>query len=377
MGPRNTLSSMPLRVVLVALCVLLLSPGAARAQSSIEGLQGWLQAVVLLEAGPSICAGVLVDDQGTVATAYHCVASGRRPKVSTREGLSGVGRLVATDARNDLALLRVVELAGQPSLAVRSEPLVQGETVWALGHPFGTEDGRGRAYEGLLRWSVSEGITSAVGPRLVQVDAALNPGNSGGPMVDGQGRVVGISSRKLRADNIGFIVPGALVQALIDGEHRRLPGGQYGLGLTAWLPSTIDQATSVGVVVSASLRDSLVLSLGGAVPVGQNWLAAERGQSTWLSAELGLSGRVRVGRGRWSTAADLGPMLLLRSSLSGEVVDTRVSLLHAAPSLQPSAQLRLELGGSALRWVVPFDGTQPAGLYLAIDVGFPGVIGTF
>jgi hypothetical protein len=369
---------MALRVVLAALCLLVLPPATAWAQSAdTERLQDWMQAVVLLETGPSVCAGVLVDAQGTVATAYHCVASGRRPKVSTRDGLSGVGRLVATDARNDLALVRVDELSGQPSLEVREAALVQGERVWALGHPFGNEDSRGRAYEGLLRWSVSEGITSAVGPRLVQIDAALNPGNSGGPVVDEQGRVVGVASRKLRADNIGFIVPGALVLSLVEGERRKLPGGQYGLGLTAWLPSTIDQPTSIGVVASASLRDSLVLSLGGAIPFGQNWMALERGQASWVSAELGLSGRVRVGRGRWSTAADLGPMLLMKSTMTGEVLAERVSLLHASPSVQPAAQLRLELGGSALRWVVPFEGTRPSGLFLAIDVGFPGVIGTF
>ena len=148
----------------------------------------WLDAVVLLLDGPALCAGVVVNPTGVVATAYHCVAAGGHPVVEWRDGTRARGTVYARDPARDLALVRV-ERSGLVALEVREDDPVVGERVYGMGHPYGNATvGR---LEGVLRWSVTEGIVSAVGPWVIQTDTALNPGNSGGPVVDAQGRVTG------------------------------------------------------------------------------------------------------------------------------------------------------------------------------------------
>ncbi|MCB9791665.1 MAG: trypsin-like peptidase domain-containing protein [Alphaproteobacteria bacterium] len=147
---------------------LLASLAAGAAQPEAPGpdqIASWLDAVVVVVTGPSLCAGALIDELGTVATAYHCVSSGRRPELETRDGVKVVGRILATDPKADLALVSAPELAGRSWLLVREEAPRPGEAVWALGHPFGTETERSEVFEGLLRWSVTRGIVSAVGER--------------------------------------------------------------------------------------------------------------------------------------------------------------------------------------------------------------------
>ena len=344
----------------------------AWASPDVDAMRGQ---VVRLVNGPGLCAGVLVDDQGTIATAYHCVSSGRRTAVETFDGVEAVAKVVATDPRNDLALIVAEDLAGLPYAEVRRDPVVVGEEVWAVGHPYGTTAMRG-AYEDLLNWSVSRGIVSASGPRLIQVDAALNPGNSGGPLFDEDGHVIGIASRKLRADNIAFAGTGALLGELMDGPHRKPPGGAYGVGLTLHLPSSVASSTSVGVQASVDVRDTLVLSASGAFPVGQRWQAVSVGHSSWVLSEATLSGRVRAGRGPWSTAVDLGGGFLVQGQLAAVVADGTVRTAPGIPVFAPMAQMRIEMGGSALRWmVVPYPDRVTVGI--SVDLGWPGTLGVF
>ena len=103
-------------VLLRTLLLMGLLGSSARAHESgaPPELDSWLDAVVLLVTGPAWCSGVLIDDQGTVATAYHCVASGMRPRVRTRDGEQFVGKSIAWAPADDLALLSVPDLAGRP-----------------------------------------------------------------------------------------------------------------------------------------------------------------------------------------------------------------------------------------------------------------------
>lgn len=351
-----------------------LATGLAVAEPVPSDVPAMQARTVRLVNGPGLCAGVLIDDQGTIATAYHCVSTGRRTSVETWEGETAIAKVVSTDPRNDLALLSAPDLAGSVWAPVRTEPLAAGETVWAVGHPFGTAGDRG-AYAGLLNWTVTRGIASAVGPRLIQVDTALNPGNSGGPLFDDEGQVVGIASRKLRADNIAFAATGQLVDELMSEPYRKLPGGSYGVGLALHLPSGLASATSVGVTGRVDVRDTLVLAVGGAVPIGQRWQAASVGTSEWILADAGLYGRARFGRGAWSTALDVGGGVLVQGQLAA-TVDSTLRTTPGLPVVRPVAQARLELGGSAIRWMVsPDDGGVDVGI--SIDIGFPGTLGAY
>lgn len=362
--------------LLLCASILALLP-MARAEVGPDEVDDWQQSVVLLGIGPSICAGVLIDELGLVATAYHCIASGRRPEVETRSGLSGLGRVVAQDASNDLALVRVDELAGQPHLAVRSRALRAGEPVWALGHPHGVRDGTG-LLDGLLRWSVSQGIVSAVGSRMVQIDAAVNPGNSGGPLVDEDGQVVGIVSRKLRADNVAFAATGARLARLADKEATGLKiwGGELAVGLSGTLPADLGVAPSAGASLEARVRDRVLAGLVIDAPLGARWLALRAGSATWVAGEAYAATRLRVGRGAWSTTLDLGATALWLGGEAAAVDDTIVTVTPLRPSLQPAGLVRLGLSGTFVRVaLVPADtGLQT---WMGLELAWPGVLATF
>ncbi len=171
-------------------------------------------AVVLLVQGPGTCAGAFVDDQGTVATAYHCVTVGGRPRVTTFDGREALGRVTRVDVRQDLALVEVPDLAGSPSIPLRDGPAEVGSRVQVIGHPFGARRPVGFV-EGTLRWAVSEGVLSAVGSRSLQFTAPINPGNSGGPLLDEEGQLLGVVSRALGGAGIGFAARAEGVAAFI------------------------------------------------------------------------------------------------------------------------------------------------------------------
>ncbi len=311
--------------------------------------------------------GVLVDDTGTVVTAYHCVASGRRPTVTARDGTEARGRVLRTAPRDDLAVLEVPELAGHPFLSLREAPAEQGEEVWALGHP-----------SGLLRWSVSRGIVSAVGERLIQVDAPVNPGNSGGPVVDADGRILGITSRKLRADNIGFLAPSSAVRALLDSEDRPFPiGGSYGAHAVALMPVDFGTAPSLGLGVHVAFRDTFVFTAHGAYALGVNWMAAELGRARWTGLEVLGAARVRVGRGRFSTSLDAGGGLAVTFGRTGAVEDGQLDLRSEPAGLHPLVYARAELFGVGVRVSEVRHGPGDWALVVALETGLGGPLGTF
>lgn len=278
-------------------------------------VDAWLDSLVLLQVGPSLCAGVVLaeeaEDPGgasavmpgaataavgappatprTVATAYHCVASGLRPLVRFRDGSDAPGRVIARDPAHDLALVEVDTRL--PGLPLRADTPAVGEPLYALGHPFG--QATGGKLENLLVWSVSRGIVSGVGPWLVQTDAPMNPGNSGGPLVDEQGRVIGIVSRKIDGDGIGFAArAGRVAELWSELDMGSFFGGSWGIGGGFFQGERAEVGVNLTVVVRERLvtRAWLGVGLGDGQPFGLFTLAA----------------RQRVGRGPLSTSFDLG-----------------------------------------------------------------------
>lgn len=119
-------------------------------------------------------------------------------------------RFVKGDAINDLAVLAVEgDTSGMPTLDFRPDAPRPGETVVALGHPLGNP------------WSFSKGVVSAVHRGAIQHDAAINVGNSGGPLIDLAGRVVGINTIKLvgGAEGIGYARPFEVVGPMLEAPE--------------------------------------------------------------------------------------------------------------------------------------------------------------
>ncbi len=268
----------------------------------------WLDTIVLLTTGPHLCTGSVVEPSGTVLTAYHCVASGLGPRVQTHDGREFVGRMVAADVAMDLALIEVPGLGPTaPILALATEDPLQGAELWAIGHPFAAA--ASGSLSGTLLWSVTQGIVSAVGDSFVQTDAALNPGNSGGPLLDAQGRIIGVVSRKLSADNISFATRTTYVTALLAKRARpALLGG--GWGLAAVLTPTHDRGYALGGEFELVTRERVWtrLQLGGVL-----------GDSPAPHAKLALGLRQRLGHGPLSTALDIGGAITVAEPLDPEV----------------------------------------------------------
>jgi S1-C subfamily serine protease len=334
----------------------------------------WLDAVVMVVAGPAYCSGVLIDDAGTVATAYHCVANVLRPQIRTRSGERFRGRTVATSARDDLAVLSVPELAGRVALPVRVEPARVGQTVWAMGHPFAPSAEGAALFEGLLQWSVTRGIVSQVGNRLIQVDAAINPGNSGGPIVDDSGEIVGIASRKLRAENIGFISPAEKLLALLEApKGPQLIGGMWGGHLTGLQVAQAGQVSTLGALGVVELRDRLIGRVGVHQAIGAADQALALRRAHWLAQEATVSVRGRVGTGKYSVSAEIGGGAVVVATIEE---DDQEDLLPTAFRPAPAVVLRLGFRGLGLRWLSVSD-EQQRSLFLAMDFEFPGLIRMF
>jgi serine protease Do len=152
-------------------------------------------------------AGVIWQADGLVVTSAHIVASTPRARGHAQVGLADGRRLPATlvawDRPLDLALLRV-EARDLPAAQVGdSDRLRAGELVFAVGHPFG------------LAGAVATGVVHAApDPRCrgwIQADLRLAPGNSGGPMADAGGRVIGVNA--MIAGGLALAVPSQVVQA--------------------------------------------------------------------------------------------------------------------------------------------------------------------
>jgi serine protease Do len=180
-------------------------------------------------------SGFLIHPSGYVVTNAHVVEDATTVQVRLASGRRLSGTVVGRDGRVDLALVKVEAAEPLPVLPLGdSDRLEVGELVLALGHPFGLEQ------------TVSLGIVSRKGAPLqaaapgfdfVQTDAAVNPGNSGGPLVDMAGRVVGVNTMAARNGSIGFAIPVNLAKGLLP---QLLAKGRVEWG---WLGVRIDEIT--------------------------------------------------------------------------------------------------------------------------------------
>lgn len=160
-----------------------------------------LASTVLLRCRSSLGTGFAVGPETVMTNAHVLCPAGEPMRVETATGLAYSGTTIESDARLDLALVRVPGLEA-PALPLGDAGALEvGDPVVVVGNPMGVE------------FSVSAGVVSRLGYVLfgvayVQTDAKVNPGNSGGPMLDAQGRVVGVVSLKhTQAEGIAWALP--------------------------------------------------------------------------------------------------------------------------------------------------------------------------
>ncbi len=166
----------------------------------------------------NIGTGFILSEDGLIATNYHVVQAGEDVTVTLYTGEEVSAKVVNFDAANDLAVLQMDENVKVPGVVELgdSENLLVGESVIAIGNPLSKE----------FAGTVTAGIISATERKVqvanseysyIQTDAAINGGNSGGPLINANGQVIGINSAKISSDSvegIGFAIP---INVLIKG----------------------------------------------------------------------------------------------------------------------------------------------------------------
>ena len=206
--------------------ILVVSVSGGEANQDIPGL---LPAPEFFRRGAG--SGFVWDDEGHVVTNYHVVEGAESVTVSFADGTQVEATVVGGDPDSDLAVLKLDEdVESAAAIELGDSSLVQvGQTAIAIGAPFGQE------------FTMSSGIVSGVGrtirsggsgfsvPEVIQTDAPLNPGNSGGPLLDRLGRVIGINTQILTRNGsnagVGLAVPVNTARRVIpdlieDGEYE-------------------------------------------------------------------------------------------------------------------------------------------------------------
>jgi len=163
-------------------------------------------AVARIERAGGHGSGFVISPDGLVVTNNHVVEDARLVRVTLPDGLSGEGRVLGRDPDTDIALVRADLSPPVYAPLGDSKTLRRGQIAIAIGNPLGFE------------WTVTAGVISALGRSMraasgrliddvIQTDAALNPGNSGGPLVSSAGEVVGVNTAVIRgAQGIAFAV---------------------------------------------------------------------------------------------------------------------------------------------------------------------------
>jgi serine protease Do len=189
-----------------------LTPLVAEAAALVETLQ---QSVVLVHDGGGHGSGIVWESNGLIVTSNHVVGHDHA-QVELADGRSLLARVVARDAENDLALL-IVPAARLPAARIGdARELRVGELVMAVGHPFGV---RGSAAMGIVSGRGGATWMGRARREILQADLVLAPGNSGGPLANVAGAVVGIASMIL-SPGIAIAVPSHVVRRFVARTER-------------------------------------------------------------------------------------------------------------------------------------------------------------
>lgn len=198
--------------------------------------------------GTATGTGVIISPRGHIITNHHVIENALNIGVQLTDSRKLTAEVVGADAVSDLAVLQITAENLHPATFGDSEKLRVGDTVVAIGDPLGEK----------LRGTMTNGIVSAINRdvnlnglvlNLIQTNAALNSGNSGGPLINCYGQVVGINTMKIGAfadvagvEGIGFAIPSSTVKSVVEQLITNgYVAGRPTLGLSGEILSTFYQ----------------------------------------------------------------------------------------------------------------------------------------
>ena len=207
-------------------------------------------------------SGVIVSENGYILTNNHVVKGAEEIKVVLSDKREFKGKIVGTDPRTDLAVVKINAKDLPAAKLGDSAKLKTGDIVLAVGTPFG------------LNQSITMGIVSAVGRSnvgiadledFIQTDAAINPGNSGGALVNTNGEVVGINTAIFSTSGgymgIGFAIPSDMAKTVMESiiKHGKVIRGWLGVSIqnvTPELAKSLGLKEPTGALVADVMKDS-------------------------------------------------------------------------------------------------------------------------
>lgn len=216
-------------------------------------------AVVLIKAGKdgavtALGTGVVIREDGIVLTAYHVIKDAAQVQVATKDGETyDRVEVLGVDERRDVAAIRI-QVKGLRSIPVRAVTDEQiGERVFTVSNPMG------------LNWTISDGLLSGVrladdvpgagkGYKLLQFTAPASPGSSGGVLVDGEGRGIGLIVGAVGGQNLNFAVPLSSVAGLGDQATRSTLAGGMALNAEKKEPEKIEERAGKAAAVAEVTR---------------------------------------------------------------------------------------------------------------------------
>ncbi|MCX7834912.1 MAG: Do family serine endopeptidase [bacterium] len=220
-------------------------------------------------------SGFIVGKNGLILTNNHVVEGSDKIKVKFAEGKEKTAEIIGTDPDTDIALIKVNETFSD-ELVVKwsdSDKLRVGEWAIAIGNPFG------------LDWTVTVGVISALGRSnlpiagggptfqdFIQTDASINFGNSGGPLLNIRGEVIGINSAvNTQGQGIGFAIPSNMAQKVIAQLQTK---GKVQRGYMGLVPAQLDDAKRAALSAPSDLKGIFVDNVQENTPADKAGLRA-------------------------------------------------------------------------------------------------------
>lgn len=245
---------------------------AEKAQKTVVGITTDMTQTVNTFFGPqtqkgtSMGSGMIVDPNGYILTNAHVIGDGEYDKISVSliDGSTTEGKVLWYDTTLDLAVVKV-DKTGLPAVELGdSDELMVGEPTVAIGNPM-TLDLERTVTQGVvsgLNRSITFDNGTTIKP-LIQTDASINSGNSGGPLFNAEGQVIGINTAKMTsAEGLGFAIPintakSILEQIIGGGTVSSLYVGIKGVDVATYEKSLgVDVSADYGVVVVEAIKDS-------------------------------------------------------------------------------------------------------------------------
>ena len=186
----------------------------------------------------SLGSGVIIHPEGYILTNEHVVSKATIIKVTLIDKREFDARLVGADIKSDLAVIKIETNENLPHISLgRSDDLMIGETVIAIGNPFGLQHTVTTGIISALHRSIKGG-ENRVYRGFIQLDASINPGNSGGPLLNIEGSLIGINTAIFKqAEGIGFAIPINKAKRIINDLIR------YGKVRRGWLGVSVQSIT--------------------------------------------------------------------------------------------------------------------------------------